>query len=483
MLKNSTSKSGHRRARSWGGWLRAATVLAGVALASTAHAVVDAGTTIPGAQSGTVTVTTPMRSSTLRQTATKQHWISHKDCLDDIQLTFTTTVTAPTPGKKLIAYVSKSVDDCLQNSTRNDPARCRHLQVVQGTESSATPLVTVKAKALTELMSVPACGDDAGTSTAPVSLKLYFFLSPPAEDLIQGTANFAIFADSGIDLWGPAPPTDLVVTPGDEELQISFASGLDTSGDQAGLFFFIDDGSGVAGVPTTATTSGGSTSASAASSGAASSTSAASSATATSGAGGASTSTGAGGAGGASTSATSATSAGSTSAATSTATGAGAGGAGAGPNLSTGVTGSGNVDACNPTATVAKCTAGSFVLIPGEVPNNTGTGQTLTTGTKGTITGLTNGVAVVVALAAFDDVGNVGKLSELQCGTPAPVNSFLRVYECKGGLKDSGCGFCSMSGERTNSFAALASGGLVVLGLLARRSRRPRVTGSSRGAR
>lgn len=123
------------------------------------------------------------------------------------------------------------------------------------------------------------------------------------------------------------------------------------------------------------------------------------------------------------------------------------------------------------------------MLIPGEAPTYSATGDALTTGTEGNVTKLTNGKAYVVAVAAYDDVGNVGKLSELQCGTPAPVDSILRVYECKGGLTESGCGFCSMGGDRGGGFAALVSGGLVVLGLAARRSRRPRVAGGSRGAR
>jgi hypothetical protein len=508
VLKNLISKTGHRRARPWGGWLRAATLTAGIALGATAHADVDAGATIPGQQSGSVTVPAPTRSSTLRQTVTKQNWISHKDCVDDMQLTFNVAVSAPSPSKVLLAYVSNSVDDCLQNSTRNDPARCRHIQVVPSTPTSAAPLVILKAQTLTELLGISNCGDDAadaGLSTAPLSLKFYFLLAPPAEDLTVGTNDFAIYADSGIDLWGPEAPSDVVVTSGDEELQVSFTSGINTAGDQAGYYFFVDDGSGNAGAPTS-TTSAGSTSAgatstsvgassgsgssssssSAASSSAASSSAASSSASGAGGAGGAST--GVGGAGGASTSAGSTSTAGGAGGTTS---GSGAGGVVVNPAsttttgtpLSTGVVGSGNTDACNPTGEVATCVAASSVLVPGEVPDNTGTGEALTTGSVGSVTKLKNGTAYVVAVAAYDDVGNVGKLSDLQCGTPAPVDSFLRVYRCKGGTTESGCGFCSMSGERGNSFTALVSAGLIVFGFMARRSRRPRVAGGSRGAR
>jgi hypothetical protein len=123
------------------------------------------------------------------------------------------------------------------------------------------------------------------------------------------------------------------------------------------------------------------------------------------------------------------------------------------------------------------------VLVAGAVPDGTGTGEPVDTGTVATVNGLVNGKAYVVAMAAYDDVGNVGKLSDLACATPAPVDSILRVYECNGGFKDSGCGFCSMGGDRGGSFAALVSGGLVVLGLAARRSRRKRAVSASRGAR
>ena len=506
-MKNSMSKTGHRRARSWGGWLRAATVTAGVAFAATAHAQVDAGATIPGTQSGVVSVPVLVRSNGLRATATKKFWISHKDCVDDIDVTFTASVSAPMAGKVLVAYVSNSVDDCLQNSTRNDPSRCRHLPVFPGTESSASPVVTFKAKALAAQIGFPNCGDDVAdggsSSTAPVSLKFYFVLAPPAMDLTVGMGNFAIYADSGVDLWGPEPPTSIVVTSGDEELAVSFTAGLNSAGDQAGVHFFVDDGSGDGGVPTTSTTSGGgststgstsvgassgagtSTSTSVgASTSAASSSSASSSSVGAGGAGGASTTAGVGGAGGASANSTSTTA---TGAGGTTASGAGGvsnpSSTTTGALPSTGVVGSGNTDACNPTGEIATCVAASSVLVPGEVPDNTGRKEVLTTGTVGNLTDLTNGKAVVVAMAAFDDVGNMGKLSELACGTPAPVDSFLRVYRCKGGFSESGCGFCSMSGDQGSSFAALVSGGLVVLGFMARRSRRPRVAGGSRGAR
>jgi MYXO-CTERM domain-containing protein len=57
------------------------------------------------------------------------------------------------------------------------------------------------------------------------------------------------------------------------------------------------------------------------------------------------------------------------------------------------------------------------------------------------------------------------------------------VYKCRGGLTESGCGFCSVGGDQGVSYTALVSAGLFVFGFAVRRSRRPRVTSAARGAR
>jgi len=84
----------------------------------------------------------------------------------------------------------------------------------------------------------------------------------------------------------------------------------------------------------------------------------------------------------------------------------------------------------------------SSVLIPGQEPdpaNLCGSG----TGTSGSISGLTNGVQYTVAVAAFDSVGNSGKLSNTACATPSLVDDFFTVYRDAGGK--AGGGFCSFS--------------------------------------
>jgi hypothetical protein len=468
---------------------------AGVALASTAHADVDAGATIPGAQSGNVSVVAPTRSSVLRTTATKVQWISHDDCVTNIQLTFNPVVTTPMTGKPLLVYVSNTVDDCLQNSTRNDPTRCHHLPVVSGTEALASPLVVFKAQDLTELMNITNCGDDVtdagtatGTATAPLSLKIYFMVAPPAEDLVAGNANvnFAIFADSGIDLWGPPPPTDLKVASGDEALQISFSDGANDASDRLGYYVYVDDGTGTAdGGASVTTTSGGSTSVGVTTGVGAGGSTASSSSTATAGgAGGASatSTTGVGGNGGATTSSSSASSSSASSTSSVAATSGGATTTTGSATTSAGVTSGGNTDACNPSTVMGMCTAASLSLVPGATPSDVSM-DTVETGNVAQVSDLKNGKGYVVAMAAYDDVGNIGKLSELACGAPAPVDSILRVYKCDGGLAETGCGFCSMGGDRGGSFGALVSAGLLVAGFAARRTRRPRAVRTSRGDR
>lgn len=493
MLNTSNSKSGHRLARPWGGWLWAAALTAGVAVAPTAHAQVDTDAGVTGQQSGSVSVVDPVRTVKLRTTSpnTRQHWISHQDCVDDVKLTFRVAVNSPNADTSLFAYVGKSAslsstmvqDSCLYGIARNDPARCKELSV--DSKNTGSPLVVITAKDLNTRFGIDICGEAASAdSTGPISLQFYFLLQPGARDL-GSNDSYAIYENSGIDLWGPEAPTSLEVTSGDEELQLEFAGVTGA----VGFNFYSDDGTGVpdGGIPVTTSTSGGGSSSTATTG--SSSTSAA----ATTGTGG-STSTGAGGAS-ASSASTGAGGSGGAGGASASSTSAGAGGSGGvggvsstvaattGTMMSAGVTSGGNVDACNPTSEQPVCVASSYLLVAGEVPTYERAGELRTTATKGSITDLKNGQAFVVAVAAYDDVGNVGKLSELKCGTPQPVDSILRVYKCKGGLTESGCGFCSVGGDQGVSFTALASAGLFVLGFAVRRSRRPRVTSAERGAR
>lgn len=113
----------------------------------------------------------------------------------------------------------------------------------------------------------------------------------------------------------------------------------------------------------------------------------------------------------------------------------------------------------------------STALIPGAIPNGDyQCGSTSNTiATKATATGLTNGVAYAVAVAAIDRLGNSGRLSSVACGVPQPVDDFYELYRRAGGK--GGGGFCAIRAYPNHTLLALA-GVAVGAWLLRRRKRR-----------
>lgn len=92
-----------------------------------------------------------------------------------------------------------------------------------------------------------------------------------------------------------------------------------------------------------------------------------------------------------------------------------------------------------------------------------------TSGTLRTNT-LINNQPYAVGVAGLDIVGNAGPLSNIECGTPLPLDDFFELYSRNGG--PGGGGFCDLSRTPARSaphgFAAL---GLFLAGLAYRRSR------------
>ncbi len=79
---------------------------------------------------------------------------------------------------------------------------------------------------------------------------------------------------------------------------------------------------------------------------------------------------------------------------------------------------------------------------------------------KGRASGLENGVTYAVAVAARDQVGNAGPLSEIACVTPAEVDTFFDKYKAAGGR--GGGGFCAWGMRQGYGFRTL----LILTGLL-----------------
>jgi hypothetical protein len=88
----------------------------------------------------------------------------------------------------------------------------------------------------------------------------------------------------------------------------------------------------------------------------------------------------------------------------------------------------------------------------------------------GSAVSLENGTRYAVAVAAIDDVGNVGPLSDVTCATPQPVDDFYETYRRAGG--GAGGGYCAFGLAPLGSVPLFAAA--VALAALARLARRKR---------
>jgi hypothetical protein len=112
-------------------------------------------------------------------------------------------------------------------------------------------------------------------------------------------------------------------------------------------------------------------------------------------------------------------------------------------------------------------------LTPGKVPSTRFklcSEAASASASKTNILGLKNGTSYAIAVAAVDTVGNPGVLSEIACGTPAPVDTFFDAYRNAGGAA-GGCSSASSSPSVVVSLLGLL--GIASL-VKQRRSRRAR---------
>lgn len=99
--------------------------------------------------------------------------------------------------------------------------------------------------------------------------------------------------------------------------------------------------------------------------------------------------------------------------------------------------------------TTVECSAPG--LLAGELPGPDlpVCGETSSSNaTRAFARGLNNGQEYALAVAAVDDLGNAGTLSNVACGIPAPVDEFYEDYKRFGG--GGGGGICSVSPRGTS---------------------------------
>lgn len=391
------------------------------------------------------------RKGTLRQQQYNPYWLSRADCLADDYLTFSMTLTSfPTNGSYSVeVWAGLAGADCKEITNRGTTnALCWKV----GTSSSLTSPQSISISVRDIVgQHKPTEGGGVGSGTiadctpssgtdAPQDVTLYF-LPVTGSTTGPGPAEYS----TKMDLIGPQPPTGVKAGVGEGLLVLDWSR--TSSSDAVSYNFYCDPPIGESEVvedPTDECASGAGGSADAGAEATAGSTTTASAKGAfgspsypapdddDAGLGG---ETGAGGEAGA-------------------AGEAGAGEAGeagaAGEAGEAGTAGEAGASGSSGTAT-SNCdgvTCGSTNLRENKVLNSPGRyycGQVAgLTATSGRVQDLIDNTYYTVAIAAVDQVGNIGPLSTPVCATPTMIDDFYRVYRDAGG--QAGGGYCQASG-------------------------------------
>ncbi|HEX2734451.1 MAG TPA: hypothetical protein VHM70_22740 [Polyangiaceae bacterium] len=374
------------------------------------------------------------RNQPSRRTTQKPFWINRADCLADDVLHFQIKVMGVTDYNFEVWIGDK---DCSQKPQRiGSLAEC--WQVYKESAPSASFTVDLKVRDI--VSKHPATGqlskgtiDDCNDNWAS-SLGFYFMYVDDTGDV---ASNNVVWQNTGVDIKGPLPPSDVHVGIGNEELVAHWK----TSG-SVGLVGYNLYCSGVLGTEVTPSPAASSSAFTPISS-------------------------------------------------TPTNSSPIDGGPDAGNLLdaSTASAASDLLDAASPASSVPYTRVlspdggvlceGAIGLVPGQLPPEelkpcgSETSKTATSGYAG---GLVNGNTYAVAVAAIDELGNPGELSNLACGVPEYVDDFFPSYKSAGG--GGGGGICSFSpieqttGSPATKLRALLGLGLVlVLGRLRRSER------------
>ena len=415
-------------------------------LASLLALVVAALCVEKSARAQNITVTTTgggvTRSVAKHTPSSLEYVISKADCLSADNFNFPYTAMNFS-GLNVEVWMDDSGSlSCDQAAARDQTATGAHCTQLFSTTADKSGVITIASSLIASKVStvtMPGCNDSNGSSLAR-PLTLYFMLVTSGGGNLDPT-NFTKWTQGSLDMLGPPAPTNLMGGSADQGITLTYQT--QNIKDTLGYYVYCDPPPGG-----TATTGAGATTG-AATTGA--TTSATTGATTTAATTTSTTSTGTAGGSGSTTSTTTtaATTSATTAAATSTVT----------STTATGAGGAGSSNGCT-----------SSVLVPGQIPSSAYIcGKA--SGPSATALGLVNDMPYAVGVAAYDNVGNVGPLSQLLCATPQQVDDFFTNYRNAGG--QAGNCACSTSGSELGWETSLLSG-LIAYAAIGRRTRRRR---------
>ncbi len=364
--------------------------------------------------------------------------VSQEDCLSSDEFQFPITLSQLSGVLTLEVWIGEGSADCSALGARNGTggtAQCTRIYENGAPEQYMEIGITSREIAETGL-GIDDCIDESASSE-PRTVGIYFMLiRDPAVD-VPGT-DYAQWTQTKVDLLGPSPPTSVDATASDEAVDLEYKVPTNAS-DTVGFRFYCDDGTLELAESTTSAGAGGGGG--------------------NGGAGGLGGNGGAAGSGGdGGTTLIPVTATVTTSSSVSTGVGGGGGG------------------------TPTGC-AGT-VLKAGDAPNPAwrSCGSAKGTTGKGAATDLTNGVEYAIAVAAYDELDNVGVLSAVVCAKPFPVNDFYELYRQSGGEAGGGLCACDVPGGRSAGGAAASLAAVALTSALALRRARTRA-GARNGLR
>lgn len=367
----------------------------------------------PAAGQGvTVTLTRDPSRENPRPQSQSPASINRDDYLGNVEITFPLRLSGGFLDYSLEAWVGFSADAQCTKTIERSGANPRCCPVFRETAPGATRILTLGAK---DILGNPLC-QHASSGDTPQPFFLYFMLVKASDAEADGRA--AIW-ESDFDLVGPPAPSDVSTGVGEKQLIVHWTA---QEGDIAGYRVYCEASSDAP------EPSQRSTAFTPAQRNAASGEGAA-------GAGG----SGDGGDGGVDGGPTDGGGGNDGGVDGGGGSGGGGGGGGAGGGDTDAGTDAGTTNPECPTSSLRAGVAPDPELEPcGRVENERAD--------EATADDLKDGTLYGIAVAAVDQLGNSGPLSEIACGKPQPVDDFFELYRRAGGK--GGGGFCSLDMPR-----------------------------------